>query len=130
MTLYIQPHWTGDAMPPTESAVIQLEVQLMNLTFLVGIFLTLVIYIGFYAFIYKTTDCVRRLDEIRKAAVNRKNSRRRWFQPFCNLNADLEDLESMNEWFGDWSSDCDTLSSNPKDDESDEMPKPKTELHS
>ncbi|KAL4148190.1 hypothetical protein QTP88_002474 [Uroleucon formosanum] len=118
MALYIQPRCTGDAMLPAESAVIQLEVRLMSIILLVGIFVMVVIYVGFYAFIYKTTDCVRRLDEVQKVAENRKNSRRRWFQPFCNLNADLGDLEST-EWFGDWSSDCDTLSNTSADDELD-----------
>jgi len=95
------------AMPPTEAAVMQLEVRLMNLLFLVGIFLVLVVHTGFYALIYKSTDCVRRSDGDKKATKVNKNGidpcgRRRWFQPFCNLNADPDDLDST-EWL-DWNS--------------------------
>ncbi|CAI6374830.1 unnamed protein product [Macrosiphum euphorbiae] len=109
-------------MPPTEAAVMQLEVRLMNLTILVGIFLVLVVYTGFYAFIYKSSDCVRRSEGDKKATEVNKNGIdpcgcRRWFQPFCNLNADPDDLQST-EWLGDWSSVCSSASSISADDES------------
>jgi len=123
MALFLQARG-APVMQPTEAVVIQLEVQLMNLIFLVGIFLVFVVYTGFYAFIYKSTDCVRRSDGIKKATMDNKNGidpargRRRWFQPFCNLNADPDDLQST-EWLGDWNSDCSSVSSISADDESD-----------
>jgi len=115
MALFLQ---SPGAMPPTEAInmVIQQEVQLMSLIFLVGIFLVFFVYTGFYAFIYKSADCVRRSDEVKKAAMYNKNCRRRWFQPFCNLNADPDNLEST-EWMGHWSSDCEAMSCNSADDE-------------
>lgn len=121
MTLFFQA-LGAHAMPPTEAAVIQLEVKLMNLIFLIGVFLVLVVYTGFYAFIYKSKDCVRRSDGVAKTTMDNKNGiglrgRCRWFQPFCNLNGDPDDLQST-EWLGDWNSICSSVSSTSTDDES------------
>lgn len=113
MALFLQ-EFGAPAIQPKESSDIQLEGQLINLFFLVGIFLVLVVYIGFYAYVYKSDDCVRR-------PYNQNGiypcGRRHWFQPFTNLNADPDDLEST-EWLGDWASDCSLESNISADDES------------
>lgn len=96
-------------MLATEAKAIQLEVQLTNLIFLVGIILVLVVYIGFYAFIYISADSVQR--SVDKNRID-PCGRRRFFQPFCNLNSDPDDLQST-EWLGDWTS----VSSISADDE-------------
>lgn len=62
------------AMPTTEAAVIQLEVQLTNLVFLVGVFLVLVVYTGFYEFIYKSKDCVDVQTELQKPRQTTKTA--------------------------------------------------------
>lgn len=120
MALFL--HAFGEpAMMPTEAAAIQQEVQLMNLVFLVGVFLVLVVYTSFYAFIYKQSDCLRRSDEINKPVTDIKIDidpcgRRHWFQPFCYLNEDPVGLKST-EWLGDWSSVCSSASIISTDDE-------------
>jgi hypothetical protein len=96
-----------------ESAFINLEMQLLNLIFLVGVFLTLVIYIGFYAFIYDQSDSIQRLDRnvTQPTAVKRISNdpcdRRRWFQPFCYFN---NSDDPTTEWMGDWVSVCSSVS--------------------
>jgi hypothetical protein len=93
------------------------DIQMLNLILMVGTFMVLIIYVGFYAYIYKTSDCVRRSEEGQKQKA--KLSLRRWFQPFVGLNADPDDPEST-EWLGDWSTDCDSGSNNSDaDDETD-----------
>lgn len=108
MALFLQS-FGAPAILPAEAKAIQLEVQLTNLIFLVGIFLVLVVYIGFYGFIYLSTDCVRR--SAKKKRID-PCGRRRYFQPFSTLNADPDDLQST-EWLGDWTS----VSSVSADDE-------------
>jgi len=116
MTLYIQPRWTGEAMAPTEILAIQQEVRLMSMSFLIGIFLLLSVYTGFYAFIYKTRDRVKSSGEVQEAGTREQNGHRRWFQPFCNLD---DELISTDGWMGTCSTDSDTLSSYSADNESD-----------
>jgi hypothetical protein len=110
-------HESGVAEP---DAILHLEVQLMNLVFLVGVFLTLVIFIGFYVFIYIQSDLIKRLDEsvTQPKAVNRisndRSGRRRWFQPFCYFN---NTGDPTTEWMGDWVSVCSSISDVSSDDE-------------
>jgi len=87
------------------------EVQLISLLFLVGIFLTLVVYIGFYVCIYKQANCsVRCIEKINEPVVryngktNDPGDRHHWFKPFCFLNGASNDMSS--EWLGDWTSVC------------------------
>lgn len=115
-------HSPGEpAAMPAEAADIELEVQLTNLIFLVSVFLVLVIYVLFYAFIYKQKDCVRCPDEIHEPLTDNQTDidargRRRWFQPFCYLDEDPDGFKST-EWLGDWSSVCSSESSILTDDE-------------
>ncbi|KAF0718115.1 Uncharacterized protein FWK35_00029947 [Aphis craccivora] len=92
--------------PPEYAAVLHTEVQLMDLIFLITVFLALVVYIGFYTIIYKQSDCVRRLERKPVTAhgiTNGTCGQRRWFQPFCYFNnAD----DPTTEWIGDWVSVC------------------------
>lgn len=111
----------GPATPPPEyAAVLHTEVQLLNLIFLIVVFLALVVYIGFYTIIYKQSDCIRRLERQMTEPVtasgitNDTCGQRRWFQPFCYFN-DSDD--PTIKWMGDWVSVCTTASDISSDDE-------------
>uniref|UniRef100_A0A2S2NSX5 Uncharacterized protein n=1 Tax=Schizaphis graminum TaxID=13262 RepID=A0A2S2NSX5_SCHGA len=93
--------------------ILHLEVEFMDLVFLVGVFLTLVIFIGFYAFIYIQSDLIKRVDEniTQRMSVNKisndHSGRRRWFQPFFYFN---NTDDPTTEWMGDWVSVCSSIS--------------------
>jgi len=108
--------------PAAEStAVLHMEVQLLNLVLLIGVFLTLVIYVVFYALIYQQSDSVRRSDrEITDSGTGRKiasdpcGGRHSWFQPFYYFN---NSDDPATEWMGDWISVCNSASDVSSDDE-------------
>ncbi|KAF0754091.1 Uncharacterized protein FWK35_00016581 [Aphis craccivora] len=124
MSLEYLRELVAPAMPSLatgSTAVFHTEVQLVNLVFLIGIFLVLVVYVIFYALIYQQSDSVRRSDrEIADSETKGKTAsdpcrgHYRWFQPFC-ISKNSND--PVTEWMGDWISDCSSASDVSSDEE-------------
>lgn len=124
MSLQYLRELVAPAMPSPaagSTAVFHTEVQLLNLVLLIGVFLTLVVYVVFYLLIYQQSDFVRRSDReiidsgsARKTASNPCGGRHRWFQPFCHFN---NSDDPATDWMGDWITDCSSASDVSSDDE-------------
>lgn len=120
MTLLVHELGASATPPPESATVLHVEVQLMNLIFLITVFLALVVYIGFYTIIYKQSDCIQRSERemtepvTARGMTNDACSQRRWFQPFCYFN---NTDDPTTEWMGDWVSVCTTASDISSDDE-------------
>lgn len=120
MTLLVHELGAPATPLPETTAVLHLEVKLMNLIFLIAVFLILVVYIGFYTIIYQQSDCIRCSERqmaepaTARGIANNACRQRRWFQPFCYFN---NSDDPTTKWMGDWVSVCTTTSDISSDDE-------------